>query len=482
MTRLETPQARVQAAAAQVDITPQVGIYHRMWGAAMHDRATGVHRPLMATLLRLEPFGGPRSEARVLVGLDHCILDADEIARIRNAVSECTGVGSESIHVALSHTHGAGFMTRSRSHLPGGDMIGPYLDSVAQTIARLAIEASERVEPATIVYGQGRCSLAQHRDFFDEARGHFVCGFNPGGPADDTLLVARIASEQNAPIATLVNYACHPTTLAWDNALISPDFIGSLRETIEEATAAPCLFLQGASGDLGPREGFVGDVEVADRNGRQLAYAALATLESLPPGGTHYEYAGSVLSGTWIGTWRNVLAETPRLEGMKDWKWRQFTVPLPYRRDLPTLAQTLADREQWQSQEAQARAEGNDDRMRECRAKIEQLTRQVARLEHLPPGEAYPLEMHLARLGDGLWLFVPGELYQLFQTSLRTRFPSHPLIVSTVTNNWQPGYIPQENVYGKGIYQDVIACVAPGSLETLMEATAREIEAMLESR
>ena len=42
------------------------------------------------------------------------------------------------------------------------------------------------------------------------------------------------------------------------------------------------MFLQGASGDTGPRDGFVGDTEVADRNGRQLGYAALSALESIP--------------------------------------------------------------------------------------------------------------------------------------------------------------------------------------------------------
>ena len=49
----------------------------------------------------------------------------------------------------------------------------------------------------------------------------------------------------------MVNYACHPTTLAWENTLISPDFPGAMREVVERATAAPCVFLQGASGDLG---------------------------------------------------------------------------------------------------------------------------------------------------------------------------------------------------------------------------------------
>ena len=31
-----------------------MGIYHRMWGAARHDRATGVHRPLLGDVLIFE--------------------------------------------------------------------------------------------------------------------------------------------------------------------------------------------------------------------------------------------------------------------------------------------------------------------------------------------------------------------------------------------------------------------------------------------
>jgi len=32
-----------------------------------------------------------------------------------------------------------------------------------------------------------------------------------------------------------------------------------------------------------------------------------------------------------------------------------------------------------------------------------------------------------------------------------------PLIVVTVTGDWQPGYLPPASSYGYGIYQDVIA-------------------------
>src|SRR4029077_5200487 len=114
---------------------------------------------------------------------------------------------------------------------------------------------------------------------------------------------ARVTDDAGATFATIVNYACHPTTLAWDNTALSPDYVGAMRETVEGHTGAPCLFLQGASGDLGPREGFVGDAAVADRNGRQLGFAALSALTALPKPGTHFRYSGAVESGATLGTW-----------------------------------------------------------------------------------------------------------------------------------------------------------------------------------
>ena len=53
-----SPTSRLRLGHARVEVTPPVGIYHRMWGAARHDRATGVHRPLIADVLTLAPLGG----------------------------------------------------------------------------------------------------------------------------------------------------------------------------------------------------------------------------------------------------------------------------------------------------------------------------------------------------------------------------------------------------------------------------------------
>lgn len=476
MNVVRTPQSRCRAAVARCDITPPIGAYHRMWGAALHDRSTGVHRPLEATLLWLEPMAPATGAPQVIVALDHCILDGSDLRNIRAAVEAATGVAEDNILVTVSHTHSAGLMLSSRGHLPGGEFIGPYLDDLAVRVARLASEAQTQVTAASIVYGTGRCQLAAQRDYLDVERGSYVCGFNPTGKADDALLVARVSDDAGGRLATVVNYACHPTTLAWDNTLISPDWVGAMREVVEHTEGGLCLFLQGASGDLGPHEGFVGDTAVADNNGRQVGYAALAALAALPTPGTEYRYSGPVISGTAIGTWRHEPLPEAIRESHAAWRWERLVVDLPYRHDLPSLEETRANREHWLAEEARARAAGDDHRVRDCRAKVEQCTRQLTRLEALAPGRSVSVAVQLGQIGDAIWIFVPGELYQIFQTTLRQRFASHPVIIATLTNDWQPGYIPPASTYGYGIYQEVIAATSAGCLETLVETIARRLE------
>ncbi len=119
--------------------------------------------------------------------------------------------------------------------------------------------------------------------------------------------------------------------------------------------------------------------------------------------------------------------------------------------------------------------------MRVCRAEVERRTRQLMRLRALAPGDAFPIEVWLARLGNAVWVFTPGELYQEFQKALRAALPGTPVVVATLTNDWQPGYLPIESAYGEGIYQEIIAAMKPGSLEELIESVSREIERLIDS-
>ena len=53
------------------------------------------------------------------------------------------------------------------------------------------------------------------------------------------------------------------------------------------------------------------------------------------------------------------------------------------------------------------------------------------------------------------------------------------ILVTTLTGDWQPGYLPAAWAYGYGIYQETIACVGAGALEVVIEAVAREIQTVV---
>lgn len=498
MPTQETPQSICSVGVARCDITPPVGIYHRMWGAATHERAAGVHRPLLATALVLVPPKAPADSGprvQVIVSLDHCLLGETEMKLLREAILQRNEISAEHLLITFSHTHGAGLMSLDRGDLPGGELIEPYLRDVAFKCAELVAQALINLTMATITYGSGRCSLAANRDYWDEETKQFVCGFNPNEPADDTLLVARITAlgrEGEAPaeprtIATLVNYACHPTTLAWQNQLISPDYIGALRELVERETTdegeepPPCIFLQGASAELGPRDNYCGEPEVADLNGQQLAYAALSALTSLPPPGTSLVYQGPKVSGATLGIWWHERSTVERLQEARRSNLQRRILNLPYRTDRPTRDQVTAALQEQELRKQTAHAAGDDATVREAHAMIERQTRMLRRLDELPP-DRYPYLIQAWRLGDAIWLGVRGELYSRLQTALRSKFPKTPIVVITLVDGWGPSYVVPRETYGKGLYQESVAVLAPGSFEEITAACGSLIEELLHSR
>jgi len=484
MPEFQNPQSICRFGIARRDITPEVGIYHRMWGAASHDRSEGVHRPLTATAMVLAADDDSK-QRQFIVAVDHCLLFFREmeqlIQRICSSESSTSDnqIKREELIVTFSHTHAAGLMEESRADLPGGELIAPYLEELAKKIVSAIDEAIASLKQATIVYSKGHCNLAAQRDFWDAQSQQYVCGFNPEAPADDSVVVASVFDSSGKQLATIVNYACHPTTLAWDNRQISPDYVGAMREVIEQATGVPSLFLQGASGDLGPREGFVGDLEVADSNGRQLGYAALSALQGMLPPKTKMQYSGPVISGATIGKWERQPLNDQQLQQKSRWQIQRLDVSLPYRPELKSHSQAKAELEQWRSQEQTTRQSGDESKAADARAMVERKTRQLTRLAGLPAGSHFPFPVTLWRMGDVFWLAVEGEPYNLLQRALRERFAGVTIVVISLANGSRVSYLPAADAYGKGIYQEGNAVLEQGSLEQLIGAISQRIEQML---
>jgi hypothetical protein len=375
--------------------------------------------------------------------------------RLRGTVMRATGLAEAALLINMSHTHSGANVNSQLADKPGGELIGPYLEYLAEQIGAAILEAHGSLAPAWVTYGAGRCGLAANRDLWDADDQRFAAGYNPDEPADDTLVVARVTGEEGEPRATLLNYACHPTTLAWENRQLSPDYIGAAREVLEGAFDVPALFLQGASGELAPRDDYVGDTAVADRNGRQLGYAAAAAIEGLPPPGTQFVYTGIVASGANLGTWEYQPCDAAQVRGSEQLTARVSYVELRRKEDIgvvDSLSGATPDAVQEQ----------------------EKALRRRFLSEALGDSPVYEMPVWTWRLGGALLVAVPNEPYSALQVELRRRFSSTPLLVLGVTNGTM-GYLSPEETYGTGLYQEQQSPFAPGCLEQTIEVAARTL-------
>ena len=466
------PSARCRAGVARRDVTPPVGIQSRSFGAALHETAEGVHRPFNATALalaELEGDGGPL----LLLAVDIGWLEKDEMAEFLEGVREPLGLGEDRLLIAFSHTHaGANLSSSMRDH-PGGDKIRPYFERLISRCTEAGAEAIANVVPAWLSFGSGTCDLAQNRDAWDEDSQQFVTGFNPDGEADDTVLVARVSADDGTVLATLVNYGCHPTTLGPTNRLLSPDYIGAMREVMEDAFGAPCLFLLSPCGDTGPREGFVGDTAVADSNGRRLGFAAAGAVESLLPAGTQLRYDGPIISGATLGAWQRTKLDPPAADRSFTLRSRTLRIDLPIKPHESPDALKAAHDQATRDLEA-AQASGDPIAIRDATAIRERARRRLLRGPTLPDGGTIPIDLHLWQIGDAFLLTVPAEPYSMLQRELRARFADLPIFISVVTNGTLAYLLPRD-LYRKNLYQDWVSFPGPGGLELVLETVAAAI-------
>jgi hypothetical protein len=287
--------------------------------------------------------------------------------------------------------------------------------------------------------------------------GSVVVGLNPAQQADDTLLVGRVTDSTGEIRATLVNYACHPTSLGGANQLISPDYVGAMRDTIEQSTAgAPCAFLHGASGDLTPRRSFEGDVAAADQNGREIGHAALATLESMFPAGVSLAYAGIEESGAKLAMWRQ--------------EYSSGNTTIAARRGIVRLELVeMPSREQLLQEISTATEEYVRERLR----------RKLSLRETVGDGEAADFPFLVWQLGDAFVVGLPAEAHSPFQMELRRQFPNNQIAVLNIVNGYL-SYLPPRADYVRGTYQSKVAIYKAGAAEKIVAAVYGTISDLIE--
>jgi hypothetical protein len=147
------------------------------------------------------------------------------------------------------------------------DRENPYTRQLEQKLYDVILAADKAARPA-------RWGAAGREVPFNRNRQSKL----PDAPVDRTLTVLRIEGTDGTPIAHLVNFAAHPTMIDAKDLRFSADYPGAMAALVEQETGAPCLFLQGASGDLSanPPAGVRGPSEFGRLLGRVVLDAAKA--------------------------------------------------------------------------------------------------------------------------------------------------------------------------------------------------------------
>jgi hypothetical protein len=240
----------LRAGVARCVITPPIGI--RMLGYTVQEECSrSVQEELTATAIVLTD----EIQTLAIVACDILHIQNPHADRIREYISQRTGIPAANVLLNFSHTH-LGPM------LPGwkpedeaqGRIQQHYLEFLTEALAGVVATACDRLQPARIGSARGAAPLGvNRREKLPD--GKVIIGENPAGAIDRTVDVIRVDDLAGKTIATLGSAAVHTIVLGPRTTALSPDFIGPARRIIESTTAAPFLFLQGAAGNICPVTG-----------------------------------------------------------------------------------------------------------------------------------------------------------------------------------------------------------------------------------
>lgn len=235
---------QLQAGVAQTNVTPPIGGLMYGYSARGKNVSEGVHDSLYARALVL--YDGNTKLA--IVTLDLGTITRENTTNVKNIVREHTDI--EHILLAVSHSHST---PRPMLDFPSAE--NPWVREAERKIAEAIVEADKNLVPARIGVGWGEVREGHNRRMI-HTNGKLVMFWGnrdriPTSPVDYQLGVIRVEGS-DGPIATLVNFTCHPVVLGPENLLISADYPGAMMQMVKDELGGQVMFLQGAAGDINP--------------------------------------------------------------------------------------------------------------------------------------------------------------------------------------------------------------------------------------
>ena len=418
--------SELKAGIAQANITPPVGMLMAGYGARKMP-AVGIHDELHAVALYVTDG---QTEA-ALVTADLLSIDAQGTARVRKACAEKAGLSEGNILVACSHTHG-GPQTELHRGGSGDALREVYSTVVVHKAAGALAEAKRNAVPVSVGFGRQGCSFAMNRRERLED-GTIILGVNRAGPTDPFARVIRLDRlDAGEPLAVVLSYACHGTTLTDKNLLYTADYPGRAKRFVEQQfPKARAAFIAGCSGDNNPYPR--GDYHQSERHGRELGCAAVQAALAIEE---MVEGARVAVAGHQFGL---------QLEGPPS---------LDEARESLARAEAKAKSERAEARQA-AGGEPVDDEQALSLATARALRSAREVVEALVSGKivaAIPVEAQALAIGDCAIVGMPGEIFVKIGLEVAERSPFACTIPISHANG-AIGYVPTADQVALGGYE-----------------------------
>lgn len=424
--------------AARVDITPKdgtpLGGYYKFRGSA------GVLDPLYAKTIVMEKDG----THAVIVVLDLSGTVRPIVAAARKAIQEQCGIEGDHVMISGTHTHTGPQQPResmmddiTKVNSPPGVA---YISSLPGLIAESVKQANAKLAPVNASVAIGKAEgISFNRRILREGQQEAIWQpqkltpkDRPAGPVDPEVgvLLFQGAGADTTPVASLLNFAMHPTSVG-GGVKISADYPGVFTRLISERHGAEMIsvFANGCCGNI-----------------------------------NHHDYI--------TGKRRNTLELGTALADAADVVWPSLKQVTTFKPRIRSEQVTLQRRTFTDAQIAKAKDMAAN--MFTKNFGTVPMAETVCILETLDKKDKPLLaEVQVIAISDDVAVVaLPGEIFVELGLALKKASPFKHTLIAELSNG-SIGYIPNQEAYPQGNYEIVSARGEAGSGEKLVEVALK---------
>lgn len=214
------------------------------------------------------------------------------------AISEATGVPEGNIYISATHTHSGPTVTSSNS------VMEAYRPFLMESMVQAAKDAMADLAPAKVETGSTQATgltfvrhyLMNDGTYSGDNFGKTASGFAAHErDADEEMQLVRLVREKDKDDILLVNWQSHPTLASssatpegkFSQEMLSSDYVGFMRDYVQEQTGCQVAFYLGAAGNLNPRSSIAAEQANVPQDakvyGEKLGTYAVEALDTLQP-------------------------------------------------------------------------------------------------------------------------------------------------------------------------------------------------------